>query len=350
MKKRLLILALCIAVISGCDTKEKSESKTYTDLGMECIDSGDYESAMSNFDAAEAVREDVRNINRGRGLACMACGDYAKAIEYFKGVLSLSEGSVSDFEKDVAYYLASSQFKSNDINGAIETYSNILALYKKDADAYYLRGCAYVQNALIDNAMKDFEKALEIKKDDFDMYIHIFECLNAGGYTQQGQNILNNALSSKACKGELQKGIIYYYLNDTTSALNSLTKAKEQNEPQALLYMGKVYELLENLDSAMDLYQEYLKAEENPKDCGKIYNTMGLCCFKAGSYDEAATYFRQGIEQNDAASLKELMFNEIVAYEYAYEFDRANERLKEYIAKYPDDETAQREYKFLSTR
>ena len=48
--------------------------------------------------------------------------------------------------------------------------------------------------------------------------------------------------------------------------------------------------------------------------------------------------------------MQSLMFNEVVAYEYLLDFKKAASLMKEYLDRYPDDEAAQREYIFLSTR
>ena len=45
-----------------------------------------------------------------------------------------------------------------------------------------------------------------------------------------------------------------------------------------------------------------------------------------------------------------LKYNQICAYEQATNFDKAKTLLDDYLAAYPDDEAAQREAVFLSTR
>ena len=50
------------------------------------------------------------------------------------------------------------------------------------------------------------------------------------------------------------------------------------------------------------------------------------------------------------ASMQSLRFNRIVAYEYLGQFDQAKLAMEQYLALYPDDENAQREYTFLKTR
>jgi len=47
---------------------------------------------------------------------------------------------------------------------------------------------------------------------------------------------------------------------------------------------------------------------------------------------------------------KETRYNLIAAYEYAGNVDKAKEKLEEYLADYPEDESALREADFLESR
>jgi TolA-binding protein len=48
--------------------------------------------------------------------------------------------------------------------------------------------------------------------------------------------------------------------------------------------------------------------------------------------------------------MQTLSFNEIVAYEYLQDYQKAAVLLKAYLQNYPDDQAAIREQQFLSTR
>ena len=52
----------------------------------------------------------------------------------------------------------------------------------------------------------------------------------------------------------------------------------------------------------------------------------------------------------DAAVMQSLSFNEIVAYEYLGEYQKAEVLMTGYLKSYPDDEAALREQIFLATR
>jgi hypothetical protein len=48
--------------------------------------------------------------------------------------------------------------------------------------------------------------------------------------------------------------------------------------------------------------------------------------------------------------MQNTLYNRIVAYEYAGEFEKARDLLTEYLKQYSGDEEAKREMKFLKTR
>ena len=71
---------------------------------------------------------------------------------------------------------------------------------------------------------------------------------------------------------------------------------------------------------------------------------------KDGAYQEALTYFQSGLGCGDLSAKKSLAFNEAVTYEYLLDFDTAKEKFRAYVAAYPDDTQALREYEFLKSR
>ena len=98
------------------------------------------------------------------------------------------------------------------------------------------------------------------------------------------------------------------------------------------LYLGKAYAATGDYNYASSVYSNYL-SKQGPD--AEIYNQLGLC----------------ELEKKDYQSLMQtLSFNEIVAYEYLQDYQKATVLLKAYLQNYPDDQTAIREQQFLSTR
>ena len=71
---------------------------------------------------------------------------------------------------------------------------------------------------------------------------------------------------------------------------------------------------------------------------------------KGGDYEAALAAFQAGMNVEGNTVTQSLKFNEIVAYEYLGQYDKAKLAMEQYLALYPDDEKAQREAVFLKTR
>jgi tetratricopeptide (TPR) repeat protein len=336
---------VCTVSLCGCDLMPAGNSKA--DQGMELVVEQDYAGALSDFDAAISEGEDIRQAYRGKGIALMGQGRYEEAVEAFEKALKSSNGLVKKIDYDINYYLAMAEFKNGNPDRALEIYNAILDLDDKQAQAYYLRGNVELNMSDREEALNDFNRAVELKDNDYDLYICIYEALAAAGYKSDGEAYINRALEKNGKMTDYQSGLFSYYLGNYDDARNSLEKAREKNETaQLVLYLGRSYAALGDLNYAATLYTEYL----GKKPDAAVYNELGLIYLKQKDYDNALLSFGNGKELNDPSYLQSLMFNEAVAYEYKLDFKTAAGLMKEYLDKYPADENAQREYVFLSTR
>ena len=350
MKKRffkLTILGISIsAVLTGCSLKGGAASNL--DLGMNAIEAQEYSEALNCLNRALAENENKRLTYRGLGIAHMGMGEYDQAVDDFMNSLKDSNGLVGKLDYDINYYMALAQFKSGDLDAALDTYNAILALDDKQADAHYLRGRIELLKNDKTAALADFDRAVQLKSSDYDLYISIYEALDDAGDKQDGENYINMALQNNGKMTDYQSGLFSYYLGKYDEARQSLEAARKNDESDKLvLYLGRSYEALGDMNYAATLYREYL--EKDP-DSACIYNEEGLMYLKQEEYMKALTAFENGMALNDPSYNQSLMFNEAVTYEYLLDFKKAAVLMKEYIEKYPDDEEAQREYIFLSTR
>lgn len=71
-------------------------------------------------------------------------------------------------------------------------------------------------------------------------------------------------------------------------------------------------------------------------------------CNGSGDYETAISEFSAGLEADEVTNEQELRSNLIAAYEYNLDFDKAKELMQAYLADYPEDEAAAREYLFLN--
>lgn len=137
-----------------------------------------------------------------------------------------------------------------------------------------------------------------------------------------------------------------------TEAAESFQKAidKEKDLGEAYRGLGICYWEQEDYKKAEEAFEKAL--ENGAKKTATIYNFLGICELKEGSPKKAAFYFQNGQMKEDAGEelLKEMAFNEIVAYEADGDYTSAKEKLAGYVEKYPDDEKAAKELEFLNTQ
>ena len=345
LKNRILGLFLCVILVASL-TACGGDSE-YITKAMECIKAVDYRGALTQLEHAEENGENIRLINRARGIAYMGMVDYATAILFFEQAIADSNGLVQDVDFDLNYYLAAAYTKNSQYDRAEEIYNSILAL-RNDEDAYFLRGNVRMVLGDYSGAMDDFDKAVEMSPTDYDRLIEIYEVLTFFGHGEVGKDYLRVALSNGGKQmDKFMTGKIYYYLGEYQNAYIALEEARAEEIPESYLYLGKAYEATGDYNYAVNVYNSYLNKYEGSAE---MYNQLGLCEMTRGEYEKALEAFQAGIQLPDNALLQTLSFNEVVAYEYLGEYEQAFELLKIYLKKYPDDEQAKREYDFLSTR
>lgn len=344
MKKYLCIgiIALMAITTTGCGKKNVS-----VDAAMASIEALEFEDASKLLDQAETDGENPRLINRARGLVAMGMADYEGAVTFFTDALQDSTGMVENFDFDTSYYLAAAEYKLGKFEDAEQTYTAIIGLRPKEAIAYYLRGTSYISEDKRDEALRDFNAAIDIDKKNPDLYIRIYESLDDAGYHDEGKDYLDRAQALDVKLTDFQKGRLYYCSGDYEEARTYLEKARMAGDDSAVLYLGRAYEALGDLNYAASLYKTYL--EKYPGDT-LICNQLGLCRMNFGDYEGALEAFEDGLESDDGSIRQTLRFNEIVAYEYMSDFKKAAVLMQGYMTDYPDDAEAKREYDFLKNR
>lgn len=351
LKKRIkitscmLILATA-ACISGCSGKE-SKKEGNIDLGMQAINEASYEEAAEYFNKSIEAGKDLQLAYRGLGMTYMNMGEYEAAKEAFTQALQNGSFFVNDLEIDISCYLASAYYKLGDYDGAIEIYTNVLELSKKNDDVYYLRGVVNLEAGYYEAAIKDFDKTIELDSKNYDRYINIYKALALADHKEEGVAYLEKCSGLLSEKQQFEKGRICYYMEDYNGAVSALESLSESGDNRATLYLGKAYEALGDMNYAASLYEKYIQTDETN---GEVYNQLGLCKLNMEEYETALNCFQKGIATGDGEVMQELLFNEASAYEYISDFSTAKTKFSEYLAKYPNDETARRELEFLETR
>ena len=295
--------------------------------------------------SADSKEEDAY---RQYGINCMESGKYTEAIDAFQNALDQSGGHIGEKEFDICFYKARAQYLSGDTEAAMDTYNALIA-YNEDARAYYLRGNLYFNLGDQEQAILDYKTAIAEDKDNYDIYIGIYETLCAAGMKEDGQQYLNQAMEIKGNKAKdcLFKGRISYLLEDYDSAITYLEKAYEEDMQLALYYLGLTYEAKGDTESAESYIQKYL--DSGIATSYDLYE-LGTEEMAEGDYEQALVYYNAGLAMESVPNKQNLMRDVIAAYEYSGDFASAKTVMKDYLELYPSDEDAQKESTFLQTR
>ncbi len=316
--------------------------------GMQYVKELDYQSALECFAKAQEAGEDAKLLARGEGIAYMGLTKYEEAEESFLEALSYSNGLIEDMDYDINLYLAAVYTKTGQYASAEEIYNAILALKPEDAQVLFLRGGVRLGQGNYTQAKEDMDKVVALDSKNFERIIQIYETMEAGGYKDAGQGYLTDALQTyEEQMSYFDKGRMYYYMGEYQKAYLALEEAKGEGGVEAYLYLGKAYEATGDFNYASSVYNSYLT---KVGDDAMVYNQLGLCEAKKGEYAKALEAFQTGLQTQNNSMKQVLQFNEIVAYEYLGEFEKAAALMKAYLTAYPDDAQATREYEFLSTR
>ncbi len=344
----LIVMLGALLMGSGCGSIAGHKN---TDLGLAYIENHEYEEAAACFDAAEAAGENQRVLYRAKGILEKNLGEYDLAVENFLKSLSATSGIPGDMDFDTNYYLADTYIKQEKYDEATKVYDAILALRKRDKDAYYMRGMARLFGGDHDGSVADFNRAMALSPRNYDLRIMIYKALSSNGYEDEGKEILEACLNNTDPNmTNYEKGQISYYLGNNADAQSYLELARNERDTEkapVVLLLGQTGEKQGDYNYAISVYKTYLAEDPDHPD---IYNQLGLCQISAGDFEGAVNSFEAGLALGNSDYSRALLMNEITAYEYAGNFGQAKTLMEKYRKAYPNDSDAEREEIFLSSR
>lgn len=293
-------------------------------------------------------RKEEQQSLRLEGITLMENGKYEEALEKFQEALDLSLGKVGDTEMDICFYKAEAQYRMEDVEGAMETYTAIVD-FNENAKAYFLRGNLYYSLGEEEKALKDYAAAIEQENKDYELYIGVYEALTAHGKEKEAQSYLNQALEIKgnSAYDKMQKGRINFLLGENDTALSLLEEAAKGKEKKSFYYLAEIYSIMGDEASSKSNMKSYL--ESGATDSYTLFQIANDELAK-GNFDMAIECLKSALELETVPNKQIIMKTLVIAYEQKLDFASALELMTEYVESYPEDEEAKRELTFLETR
>ena len=283
------------------------------------------------------------------GIDLLISGDYEGAIKEFDEALGYSGMTVTAEAVDVCYYKAAAQYLNNDFEGAIETYTALINYDDDSSDPLFLRGGIYLNENESEKGLKDYKSAIAVEEDNYDLYIAIYENLEALGYSDEALQYLNFALAIEGSSVEnyIGRGRVYLLLGQYDAAVKALEKAEDKGSDEALLYLAKVYDASGDEDKSNEYIEEYANSADKTSES---LNALGNIQMQNGDYADALATYQEALALDEVTNEQELLKNEIGALEYTGDFKTAYTNALKYIEDYPNDSEMLREITFLQTR
>lgn len=322
--------------------REKKNGKKYRFAGYLCLAAV----CLALSGCAQSGKEQQEEYKQ-QGIVAMASGDYDQALDLFGKALDLSGGSVGAQEIDICYYKAAALYQAGQIQEAIAVYDALTEYDEQNADAWFLRGSIYAGQRDLEKALEDYRQAVKLDDENYDLYIGIYENLNALGYQEEAAEFLNMALEIEGdgAYNCLNRGRIYMILGQYDAAEKALLKAVDKKEDEARVYLAQIYTLQQDADSAQKMVDAYLESKNVSSEGLTLLGNMAM---DAQDYAQALEYYQQGLACAQVTNARELRKNEIAALERCGQYEDAQTKLAEYLEDYPGDQVALQEQQFLT--
>ena len=344
----LLLICMVFGCITGCASDLSGLSRSLRS-GYEEVKDLDYQAAEESFKAAISSGEDIVQSYRGLGLALMGQARYQEAAEAFTNALSQTDDKMEETVKDLLLYKASAQYRMRDYSGTIQTADSLVGIDDTLAPAYFFRGAAWLCQGEQDKAKVNFDYAVTLSRQDYELYLDIYQVYDDNKLSGIGDEYLGTALSiaPEGNEAHYHIGQIYFYLEQFDQAKEALIEPVKDRYVPALNLMGQIYLAEGDLDNARATFTQVVGLDgPSPETC----NGLALCALEADDPDTALRYIAEGLDLPGNDGKKPLYYNEIIIYERKLDFANALAKCEVYASLYPTDEDGQKELTFLRSR
>lgn len=326
----------------------------YIDYGLSLIALGKYKDAVVQFDLAYmdkdmlVIKENNKKALRGKGIAYYNLLQYDDAIKEFKQALKIDE--LSELDMDILYYMADSLYTIGSYGKAIKAYTSILEINGKAAIAYNKRAFCYKALGEYEKSLADYDKAISLEPKNYEFYFGKYYLMSENKDEEGALGVLQNAASIKTVTSEDEYNLakIHYFQDVYETALPELSKSYANGFNEAYYYIGEIYRSQKDYTKAIYYYDIYIKSKMMTTPY--VYNQIAFCMMKTDQYEDALKNLEQGLAYNDAGTIRILMKNEIIAYEYLGRYEDAKLKIEAYLKNYPKDTQAIREAEYIGTR
>lgn len=335
---------------------DNMDPDNYNYLGIAYLGAERYEDAEKQFRLALNLDEESQAAYRGLGIAAVKMECYEEAVDYFNKALDYSGMMVNQTEYDILWYRADAEKGMGDYEAAARTYSALMELEGDTALIRYHRGSMYCLLDKKEEAAEDFDAAVEMPGNGYDLFWNIYDSMAQAGWDSEAEAYLKLTeqpgyvdQSQSIPEDEIRKyqGMVEYICGDYEKAIERLSSETLKKDNRAQTYLALAYENNGDTAKALSIYLEQVgTAEAGSQD----YNRIARYFIRQDQGQQAVTYLQQGIKSFEMDDLEDLYHNMVAAYESYGAYDDALNALKEYVSLYGEDDASVHEMAFLKER
>lgn len=235
INRLLLAAGLAILMATGC--RDGENRYTYRDAGIEALNAGNYESAITSFDQA----------------------------------IEASNVFVGTFDIDVLKYRAEAEYRAADYQAAADTYGVLIQVDQELPEYLNMRCVAKAQAGDLTGALEDYKRSAQL--DTEKKALGRNQALLAAGAALEGQGaseeamvLYEGALAEGMDSAELynRMGLCKFSEKDYETATNYYTKGLAAQDaaavPELLFNQAVVYEYQGEFVKARELMEQYVTA------------------------------------------------------------------------------------------
>ncbi len=307
-----------------------------------CYDAaGEYASAIAIL--AHLVLTNPKSVSMARKLAgiYIKINQFANAKMLYEKILL--QGNVS---YEIYYEFAHICVKTDDMDKAEKILKKVVELNPEFASAHKDLGVLYLRKRLFDYAEDEFNQAMKLAPDDFDILFEYANYLHATTDFEKADVYYKKALDVEPENVDALgfSALNKIHLKEFDDAYEQIEHALKHETNNGFMYFvaGKIRFLQERFEDAkMFLIKSY--ELEKTHDCE---NMLGLCYFELGDYEQANNIFKHMLDENPLNV--NLLLNSAKCYEKLNDKDSALAALDKIVDAFPECEEAQEMIRAIS--
>jgi len=285
IKKIIFFLSLVLVVFcfTSCEKKVKISvnSETFSSLGDQYFNNGDYERAISSY--IESIRLDNKNVHAyfRLGYIYSTLSEYVLADSYYSKMVEIMP--------EYAYIIRATEYgRKHEYNNAINEISEAIKNKIRVNDNYLLRANYYYSKGDYEKALSDVEFYMKKNPNTVEAYLSRAAINFMSGKVDKTMDDVNKALrlNKEYLVARFYRGIIYSIRgnNGDAQAEYNIILNKEPVFVSDYFIRGTTY--LQLGDNARAISEFNAALERNPK-CVEILVSRGDCYSKNSEYNLA---------------------------------------------------------------